>query len=70
MNDQHMSLSKTPCTSEPYESDSRSEKPRECREVFRQRRRVVENMFEIYGIFPPEVQVDNLLVSFILKNNK
>lgn len=67
MNDQHMSLSKTPRTFDLYESDSRSGKPRECREIFRERRRVVEDMFERYGIFPPDVQVDNLMVSFIFK---
>lgn len=67
MNDQHMSLCKTPRTSEPYKNDSRSGKHRECREIFKQRRRVVEDMFERYGIFPPEAQVDNLIVSFIFK---
>lgn len=67
MNDQHMSLSKTPRTSETYESDSRSGKPRECREIFKQRRRIVEDMFERYGIFPAEAQIDSLMVSFIFK---
>lgn len=62
-----MSLSKTPRTSEPYEIDPRSGKLRECREIFKQRRRVVEEMFERHGIFPPDVQVDNLMVRFILK---
>lgn len=54
MNDQHMSFTKAPYTSE-------------CREIFKQRRRIVDEMFERYGIFPPEAQVDNLFVSFNFK---